>query len=162
MANRWLALAIVLAGIVTVSAQPQPFDPLRSVAERYVKLVLAVGQHDADYVDAFYGPAEWRKEAAAAKTPLTAIDTQAAALEAEIPPVVAATRPTKEAMELWTLRWQYLTRQLAALRSRVAMLQGKKMTFDEEALALYDAVAPVKPESEFEAVLKQLERSEEH
>jgi len=37
------------------------------------------------------------------------------------------------------------------------MLQGKKMTFDEESLALYDAVAPVKPESEFEAVLKQLD-----
>jgi hypothetical protein len=60
-------------------------------------------------------------------------------------------------MELWTLRWQYLTRQLAALRTRVAMLQGRKMTFDEESLALYDAVAPVKPASEFEATLKQLE-----
>ena len=47
---------------------------LRSVAEQYVKLVLAVGQHDADYVDAFYGPAEWRTEAEAAKKPLAAID----------------------------------------------------------------------------------------
>ena len=159
MANRYGALAIVLAGLVTVSAQDQqqPFDPLRSVAEGYVKLVLAVGQHDADYVDAFYGPPEWRKEAEAAKTPLTAIDAAAAALETEIPKVVAATRPTREAMELWTLRVQYLTRQLAAVRSRVAMLQGRKMTFDEESLALYDAVAPVKPASEFEAVLKQLE-----
>ncbi|HEX6217345.1 MAG TPA: hypothetical protein VFZ38_21075, partial [Vicinamibacterales bacterium] len=159
MANRYGAVAVVLAGLVTVSAQtpPQPFDPLRSVAERYVKLVLAVGQHDADYVDAFYGPPEWRKDAEASKVALTAIDAQAAALESEIPKVVAATRPSKEAMELWTLRSQYLTRQLAALRSRVAMLQGKKMTFDEESLALYDAVAPVKPASEFEAVLTQLE-----
>ena len=33
--------------------------------ERYVKLVLALGQHDADYVDAYYGPPEWRKEAEA-------------------------------------------------------------------------------------------------
>jgi hypothetical protein len=140
-----------------LNVQSPPSDPLRPVAERYVKLVLAVGQHDADYVDAFYGPAEWRKEAEAAKTPLAAIDAQAAALESEIPKVVAATRPTKAAMELWTLRWQYLTRQLAALRTRVAMLQGRTMTFDEESLALYDAVAPVKPASEFEATLKQLE-----
>jgi hypothetical protein len=36
------------------------------------------------------------------------------------------------------------------------MLQGKKMTFYEESQALYDAVAPVIPESEFEGVLKQL------
>ena len=28
------------------------------LAERYVKLVLALGQHDPDYVDAYYGPAE--------------------------------------------------------------------------------------------------------
>ena len=156
MANKVFGLAIAVAGIVTVSAQPQPPDPLRSVAERYVKLVLAVGQYDADYVDAFYGPAEWRKEAEAAKVPLTGIDTQAAALETEIP-TITASPPRKSDVELWALRRQYLTRQLAALRSRVAMLQGKKMTFDEESLALYDAVAPVKAESEFDAVLTQLE-----
>ena len=140
-----------------MNAQPKAADPVRSIAERYVKLVLAVGQHDADYVDAFYGPAEWRKEAEAAKLALPAIDAQAAALEAEIPGAFGAIRPVRADAELWALRQQYLQRQLAALRSRVAMLQGKKMTFDEESLALYDAVAPVKPESEFAAVLKQLD-----
>jgi hypothetical protein len=145
---------MLLASLATVSAQPP--DPLRSVAEHYVKLVLAVGQHDADYVDAFYGPAEWRKEAEATKLTLAAIDAQAATLEAQISGIVASP-PRKADAELWALRRQYLTRQLGALRSRVAMLQGKKMTFDEESLALYDAVAPVKPEAEFEAVLTQLE-----
>ena len=77
------AVALV-AGVVTLSAQTPVVDPLRAVAERYVKLVLAVGQHDADYVDAFYGPAEWRKEAEAAKLPLATIDSQAAALEASL------------------------------------------------------------------------------
>ena len=41
-----------------------------------MKLVLALGQHDADYVDAYYGPPEWRKEAEAAKRPLAEIDTR--------------------------------------------------------------------------------------
>ena len=132
-------------------------DPIASIAERYVKLVLAVGQHDADYVDAFYGPAEWRKQVEATKAALPAIDAQAAALEAEIPAAFGAIRPVKAEVELWSLRQQYLQRQLASLRSRVAMLQGKKMTFDEESLALYDAVAPVKPASEFEVALKQLD-----
>ena len=158
-------LGLLLLGGILVSAQPQPSDPLGGVAERYVKLVLAVGQHDADYVDAFYGPAEWRKEAEAKKIPLDDIDAQARALETEIAgtgltpavPKGGPPKPSKDEMELWTLRRQYLTRQLAALRARVAMLNGKKMTFDEESLALYDAVAPVKPESEFEAVLKQLD-----
>jgi hypothetical protein len=145
--------ALVAVGVV-MSAQ-QPPDPYRSVAERYVKLVLAVGQHDADYVDAFYGPEEWRKEAEATKKPLTAIDSEAAAAESALAGMTY--KPEPRDAEMWTLRRQYLSRQLAALRSRVAMLQGKTFTFDEESLALYDAVAPVKPESEFEAVIKQLD-----
>lgn len=139
-----------------------PADPMRGVAERYVKLVLAVGQHDADYVDAFYGPAEWRKEAEAAKAPLAAIDQQAEALEKEIAAQPAAPKPGEGGpvatdTELWALRRQYLARQMSALRARVAMLQGKRLTFDEESRALYDAVAPTQTEVEFEAVLKQLE-----
>ncbi len=146
----------VVAGVVTLSAQTPVADPLRSIAERYVKLVLAVGQHDADYVDAFYGPGEWRKEAEAAKLPLMTIDLQAAALEASLT-TTGVTPPSKADAEIWGLRRQYLARQLASTRARISMLQGKKLTFDEESLALYDAVAPVKPESEFEAVLKQLD-----
>ncbi len=133
-----------------------PADPMRGVAERYVRLVLAVGQHDADYVDAFYGPAEWRKAAEAEKLPLAAIDQQAAALEQDLAAVTAGPPVAKDA-ELWALRRQYLSRQMAALRARVAMLQGQKLTFDEESRALYDAVAPTQTEAEFDAVLKQLE-----
>ena len=88
-----------------------PADPMRGVAERYVKLVLAVGQHDADYVDAFYGPAEWRKEAEAAKVPLAAIDQQAEALEQEVA-AITATPPVAKDAELWALRRQYLARQM--------------------------------------------------
>jgi len=128
-------------------------DPYRSVAERYVKLVLAVGQHDADYVDAFYGPDAWRKEAQASKQPLTEIDREAAAAETAL---AGTTFKPSSDVEMWALRRQYLARQLAALRSRVAMLQGTKLTFDEESKALYDAVAPVIPEAEFKSVLAQL------
>ena len=138
-----------------MTGQTLPPDPYRAVAEQYVKLVLAVGQHDGDYVDAFYGPPAWRAEAEAAKQPLAAVDARAAATESQLAalPVPAPRGPDAE---LWTLRRQYLTRQLAALRSRVAMLQGKKFSFDEESMALYDAVAPSKPASEFDAVLAQL------
>ena len=128
-------------------------DAMNAVAERYVKLVLAVGQHDADYVDAYYGPPEWRKAAEASKQPLAAIDREAVALLASL----GATTPAATAEELLRLRYQYLTRQLEALRSRVSMLQGTKLTFDEESKALYDAVAPTHTEAEFDVVLKDLE-----
>ena len=90
-----------------MTGQTPPPDPYRSVAEQYVKLVLAVGQHDGDYVDAFYGPPEWRKEAEGAKKPLATIDAQAAATEAQLAalPLPPAKGPDAE---LWTLRRQYL------------------------------------------------------
>ena len=145
---------IVVSAVAVVTAQQPPMDAYRSVAEQYVKLVLAVGQHDADYVDAFYGPAEWRKAAEAAKRSLADIDAQAVATEKTLAGITF--KPNPRDAEMWNLRRQYLTRQLAALRSRVAMLQGKKMSFDEESQALYDAVAPAIPEAEFERVLNEL------
>ena len=154
--SRLLAMAALMALSIMMSGQTRPADPFRSVAERYVKLVLAVGQHDADYVDAFYGPPEWRKDAEAAKVSLDVIDQQAAALGPDIAAVLIAPRDARD-RELWALRRQYLVRQVAALRARVAMLKGKKFTFDEESLALYDAVAPARTEAEFDAALKQLE-----
>jgi len=148
-------ISVLIAVPMIMTAQTRPADPFKNVAERYVRLVLAVGQHDADYVDAFYGPPEWRKEAETAKLALDAIDQQAAALEPAIAAVLIAPREARD-RELWALRRQYLVRQLAALRARVAMLTGKKFTFDEESVALYDAVAPTKTEAEFELVLTQL------
>ena len=149
-------MAVVLGAVMIVNCQAPPRDPLHSVAERYVKLVLAVGQHDADYVDAFYGPAEWRSEAEAENLSLEAIDRLAHELETELTSS-SIQSPISEDEDLWELRTQYIATQLAALRVRVAMLQGLKMTFDEESKALYDAVAPTQTTSDFEAVLQQLD-----
>jgi hypothetical protein len=125
------------------------------IAERYVKLVLAVGQHDADYVDAFYGPPEWKADAERKKLPLREIGAAAERLIADIPNLSDAERTD----ELVVLRHDYLKRQLDALGARVRMLEGAKLTFDEESRALYDAVAPVHPESYFEAALKEIDRA---
>ena len=94
---------------------------MNQLAERYVRLVLAMGQHDADYVDAYYGPPEWRKEAEASKRPLAA-DRQRC--DGSGRGAGEAARPTRRLTELVRLRHSYLTRQLEALRARVAMLQG--------------------------------------
>ena len=128
-------------------------DSMNGLAERYVKLVLALGQHDADYVDAYYGPPAWKKEAESARRTLAEIDADAAAVQN----AVAAARPESSAEETVRLRHEYLTKQLGALRARVSMMQGKKLTFDEESRALYDAVAPTHTDAEFDAILAELE-----
>jgi hypothetical protein len=57
------------------------------------------------------------------------------------------------------LRRHYLTRQLQALAARVEMLGGKRLSFDEESNALYDATAPVNTEEHFRAVREELGRA---
>jgi hypothetical protein len=147
-----LACCALLAS-VAVSAQPATPTLMNTIAERYVKLVLAVGRHDADYVDAFYGPAQWKAEAERTRTPLRDIEAAAERLIADIPPPSDDDRRD----ELIVLRRDYLKRQLEALRTRVQMLQGAKLTFDQESRALYDAVAPVHPDSYFSGILKELD-----
>jgi hypothetical protein len=123
------------------------------VAERYVKLVLAAGQHDENYVDAYYGPEAWQAEAKAKKASLDTIKSDAASLVEQLKKL-----DLSKAGEVMRLRQQYLTKQLEALVARVEMLKGAKFTFDQESKALYDAVAPTFPESHFKKELGQLEQ----
>jgi len=144
---KWLACVVALALVQAVEK-----SPMNDLAERYVKLVLALGQHDADYVDAYYGPPEWRKEAETGKRTLEQIDTEAMALQKSL----MAAAPPAGAEEIVRLRHTYLTRQIGALRIRVAMLTQRKFTFDEESKALYDAVAPTNDPAIFEQTVQEL------
>lgn len=133
-----------------VAAEPAESRSMDTIAEEYVKLVLAVGQHDTDYVDAYYGPPEWKKTADSAKAGLETIAARAQELIAEL------ARQVEPADEMPRLRLHYLQRQLSALAARVRMLRGERLAFDEESKALYDAVAPTQPESHFQEVLDRL------
>jgi hypothetical protein len=126
---------------------------MSDLSERYVKLVLAVGVHDADYVDAFYGPPEWRTAAAEQRRGIAELDADAASLLQALADDV----PSPGADEIERLRHRYLTTQLESLRARLRMLRGERLTFDEESAALYDAVAPVHTEEEFQTVSRQLD-----
>jgi hypothetical protein len=149
-----VALACLAAAVSGAGGAQMPSGstPMSALAERYVKLVLAMGQHDADYVDAYYGPAEWKSDAEKTKLDLDTIAARAKELRADL----AKLPPGRD--EVSRLRWQYLDRQLAALEARIRIVKGARMTFDEESKALYDAVAPTLPVSHFQKILSQLER----
>jgi hypothetical protein len=126
---------------------------MQPIAESYVKLVLAVGLHDEDYVDAYYGPAEWREDAAAAEAiPLPRLLERARGLRAQVDAL-----EVEDTDEMALLRRRYLSTQLASLIARVELLGGARMSFDEESRALYDAVAPTHTDEHFQAILDQLE-----
>ncbi len=132
-----------------------------SIAQQYVRLVLALGQHDHDYVDAYYGPPEWKKEAESSKLDLRTIRDRAADLRKQITGApngrASAAGGNGEDAELRQLRRQYLDHQLSSMVARVRMLEGERLSFDEESRALYSAVAPTNSEAHFTAILDKLE-----
>ena len=155
---RTIAIAACCAGLMAVAGggrQASPSGtakaPMDRIAEDYVKLVLAIGQHDSDYVDAYYGPPEWRTDAGRGKVALATLTGRAGELIVAVEQVPAPAEP------MASLRRQYLARQLSAAAARLRMLAGERLTFDEESKALYDAVAPTLPEAHFQAILDKLD-----
>ena len=141
---------MILAATVAAGALLAQTTSMDKLGEQYVRLVLALGEHDPDYVDAYYGPPAWRREIEQAKMSRPLIESQAQVLARQLSMLGA------RGDEMSRLRHQYVSRQLDALRARLRMLSGQKLSFDEESKALYDAVAPVHTEAEFDAVLGQL------
>ena len=159
---RRISFLFVLCGLLTMALSTRAAaGGTDAVAERYVHLVLALGQHDPDYVDAFYGPPEWKTQAEKEKKSLDAIGTEAAELSGTLTKTPDTATPGDEMLKL---RREYLQKQVAALAARVRMLKGEKLKFDDESRALYDAVAPTyrqsgsDPDSHFDQIIAQLEK----
>jgi len=146
----FLSCTAALATLAACSTTPMP--TIDAVAEQYVKLVLAVGQHDADYVDAYYGDPSWKPTGD--PVPLEELATQS--LDLARAPALLDTPAADDA--LTTLRQAYLRTQLRAVEARIRMLRGDRLTFDEEARLLYDVEPPHKAEAEFQAILDELDR----
>lgn len=151
MSARMTLFATALLSACASARLPESGAHMNAIAESYVKLVLAVGQHDANYVDAYYGPPQWKAFADSAKVSLDEILRRADQAIVLLGPVPAGD-------DIETLRNRYLRTQLTALRARVRLLQGQRFTFDEESKALYDAVAPTHDDAHFQRVIDTLSR----
>ena len=153
--RRWLppALLFVLA-LAAACRSAAPPDPaaLNPAATRYVQLVLALGQHDASYVDAYYGPDSLREAAARDTVPLPEIHAAAESLLAALGDTAPA-YPDSMAR----LRHSYLRTQLAALAARTRMLSGERFSFDDEALALFAARPPRHDDAHFDSLVGRLD-----
>ncbi len=130
----------------------RPAPSLDAQAISYVTLALALGEHDADWVDAYYGPPEWRDAVKKDKKSLDAIHAQATALLADVKGVAVP----RDAM--LALRRNYLIEQLGALVTKTEMLQGEKFSFEEEARRLYGAKPARLEDAFFAKALGDLEK----
>ncbi len=125
---------------------------MNEIAKSYVKLAFHVGKHDKDYVDAYFGPENLKKEAEVDSKTLEQIKQAADTLMEKLGKI-----SVQNVDEMAQLGHTYLMRMLQALKARVDFLSGKKMTFDEESEALYNAVSPSFSVEHYEDILKQLD-----
>ena len=147
--------ALLLAGCGGErGASPPAPDPARldPIARRYVVLALELGHHDPNFVDAYYGPDSLK---AAADAESLSVPQVRAAAESLI--AVLGDRIPTYADSLVGLRHQYLRVQLGAMATRARMLGGERLSFDQEARALYDAEPPHYPPAHFDSLLARLD-----
>lgn len=156
------ALIVSLAGSVAgclapagVSAPEQTVSrsgPLDELATSYVKLSLRIGEHEDGYIDAYYGPPEWQAAAKGDKTPLPALRAEAASLTAAIKAVeIDGLSPDLNR------RRTFLLAQLKAADTRLRMMSGETLSFEDEAEGLFGVRPALKPLTAYDPVLRKIE-----
>jgi hypothetical protein len=149
---KWLYLVAVFLLAGSVSAGPAR-ESLDSIARDYVKLQLAIGEKEEGYVDAYYGPAEWQAEAKTVAATPAALTQRAAVLTVRLKSLADRHLDPMERR-----RRDFLLAQLKAASTRLAMMQGVKLPFVDEAEALFGARPDLKPLSAYDPILARIER----
>jgi hypothetical protein len=134
------------AAVTTVSVMT-----IRDVADAYVKLTLEAGTHEAEYVDAYYGPAGLQEAAKAKPRSLADLIAEARTLAAAIDAALSQISGEMERRRALALRGM-----LVAADTRLQMLLGKKFDFDDEAKGQFATVPDLKPLAYYAPILASL------
>ncbi len=143
-------LYVIFLFFNTAAAQ-RKIITMNDIAAQYVRLILDIGQHDPDFVDAYYGPKEWQDASKKTKYELTALKDRADAIMMRLKRV-RVSKKDKSSL----LRKTYLHKQLSAAFTKIEMLSGTQYSFDQEAKKLYDVKPPKYSESYFKKILSEL------
>ena len=154
-----VAAALLFSGCASTSnggpaeVVAAPVKAIGDIANGYIKLTLEAGTHEAEYVDAYYGPAGLQEAAKAHPRSLAELIVEARALTA----AVDATLPQNSA-EADRRRALALRGMLVAADTRLQMLQGRKFSFDDEAKGQFATVPDLKPLTSYDPILASLEK----
>jgi len=124
---------------------------LDALAQQYVRLGLTVGQYDADFVDAYYGPDSLKPTAApAAAFPKDSLLNAVAQLTNALNAFDSIANDTLARRALW------MQAQLKAFERRIKIFGGETASFDEESKDLFGVQAPVYDSIHFKQIIEKL------
>jgi hypothetical protein len=145
--------ALLLAMALAVAAcTPRAEPDLNPLAETYVRLALEIGTHEEGYIDAYYGPPEWKTEAETNPRSTADLKTAADALSAQIAETLAQSR-----YEAVQRRARTLAAYVASARFRLDMIDGERAPFADEAERLFALRPTLRPLESYDAALARLD-----
>lgn len=141
-------LALVLAACATMEGGLT--REIDAIARDYVQLILEIDTHEPGYVDAYYGPDEWREAAKASPRSREALQAEAGRLSLALadyrtPDVDSAARA------------RVLAANVASALFRLDMIGGVRAPFADEAERLFALRPELKPLSEYDVALASID-----
>jgi hypothetical protein len=148
-----LLAGIAFASFTGCSREGKEID---TIAESYVKLTLEIALYDPDFVDAYYGPPEWKPapldSGSAAEIPADELCRRSDELLQQLAGI-----DVRDFSDMELRRLKFLEAHIRSAKARVQLVSGKKMSFNQESKALYGAVAPKCDTDSLDATLEELE-----
>ncbi len=164
MKTRFFLIIVLIAIVLTSCTDKNNLSPkaeleikMNDIAEQYVKLVLEIGIYKPDYIDAYYGPEEWKP----AVTQNAKIDTNVTALLGEkVDDLLNKLETLSEykATKLELQRYRFLYKQLLSVKGIISIIAGANFSFDAEAKILYDAEPPKHSIDHFQNIIDELNK----
>ncbi len=142
------ALALLLAACASMEGGVT--RDINAIAEDYVRLTLEIDTYEPGYVDAYFGPAEWREAA-------KANPRSHEALKAEADRLVGVLAGFASADPVSAQRARVLAANISSARFRLDMIDGLRAPFVEEAERLFALVPDLKPLSHYDGALARID-----
>ncbi|WP_263409937.1 hypothetical protein [Terriglobus tenax] len=128
-------MALLLEGCFGHNAPTREAFSLDAAARTYIRLAVALGEHDPDSIDYYVGPADWVADIRKQAPSTSQIHRDATALITSLTHLPADAEPA-------VTRKDFLLRQLHAIACRSAYLAGAHSTFDQEIACSFETKIP--------------------
>lgn len=148
---RQILLSGAMLAIAACASASEEKVALDDVARDYVRLVLEIDAHESGYVDAYFGPAEWREEARKSPRDQAALKKEADRLRS-----VLARFQSDDAEQ--AQRARVLAANVTSARFRLDMIGGQRAYFADEAERLFALRPQLRPLSSYDAALARIEQ----
>jgi hypothetical protein len=150
---RFIAAALAVLALPGCSKAPEPPVDLGPIARDYLLLQLTIGEKEEGYIDAYYGPPEIQAQAKA-EAPANGLP-KLAERAADLRGRIAEAAPVGDTPE--AKRARFLDAQLVAAQTRLRMLQGENLSFQDEAEGLFGVRPETPPLASFDPLIARIE-----